>query len=235
MGSEPVDSTRGPGRPPKRPEAVSTRELILASADKLFASKGYESTSIINIAAAAGIKQSSVYYYFDNKEAILNATALINRESLSYARRIADAGGDVVGQVYEILYYDTLHLCNSPMDFNEVERLSEANADEFSNFWGEYAELFSILADLVRAGQAEGTFRECEVSLAVSAMLSVNEGMQKRFRTQAAHASGGESPFRIPTASAEDYARTSAYVSLRSLLVDVDLLSPWEAGDLDSA
>ncbi len=48
------------------------RELI-ACAQKLFYSKGYESTSVRDIVKAVGVAKGTFYYYFDSKSAILEA------------------------------------------------------------------------------------------------------------------------------------------------------------------
>jgi AcrR family transcriptional regulator len=46
-------------------------ELILAAALRLFASKGYHSTTISHITREAGISKGLVYNYFESKESIL--------------------------------------------------------------------------------------------------------------------------------------------------------------------
>lgn len=48
------------------------RELI-ACAQTLFYSKGYESTSVRDIVKAVGVAKGTFYYYFDSKSAILEA------------------------------------------------------------------------------------------------------------------------------------------------------------------
>jgi AcrR family transcriptional regulator len=70
----------GPGRSPdvSRQESVTVagrertraRELQRAAAE-LFFSKGYEATTIREIAQALGIKSASIYYHWENKEMIL--------------------------------------------------------------------------------------------------------------------------------------------------------------------
>jgi AcrR family transcriptional regulator len=55
---------------PSSPPASATREQILAAAAKLFAQQGYATTTLRQIADAAGIKAGSVYYHFDGKDAI---------------------------------------------------------------------------------------------------------------------------------------------------------------------
>ncbi|MBN2659227.1 MAG: helix-turn-helix transcriptional regulator [Spirochaetales bacterium] len=51
----------------------TTKEKIFREAVNLFAAKGYHGTSMRELAAAAGIKESSVYNHFKGKEAILDA------------------------------------------------------------------------------------------------------------------------------------------------------------------
>ncbi len=50
-----------------------TKEKILEEAMNLFAKKGYEATSMSEVADAVGVKKSSLYYFFDDKESLLVA------------------------------------------------------------------------------------------------------------------------------------------------------------------
>jgi AcrR family transcriptional regulator len=49
------------------------RSELVASAQRLFYSKGYESTSVNDIVTAVGVAKGTFYYYFDSKQAILEA------------------------------------------------------------------------------------------------------------------------------------------------------------------
>ncbi len=62
---------RKTGRPPKIPGQIDTAEKIFDTAIELFAQRGYDSVSIRDIAKAVGIKESSIYKHYTNKEAIL--------------------------------------------------------------------------------------------------------------------------------------------------------------------
>ncbi|AFH59842.1 TetR/AcrR family transcriptional regulator [Paenibacillus caseinilyticus] len=52
---------------------MSTQELILESAYRLFARHGFEKTSLSMIAKEVGISKPAVYYYFPSKEALFGA------------------------------------------------------------------------------------------------------------------------------------------------------------------
>jgi AcrR family transcriptional regulator len=63
---------RRPGRPPKR-DAGDTKEELLQAALALFAAKGYEGTSVRDIARAVGLSEGGLYAHFDGKRAIFDA------------------------------------------------------------------------------------------------------------------------------------------------------------------
>lgn len=52
---------------------MDTKEMILEAALELFSQKGFASSSVRDIAARIGIKDSSLYFHFKNKQAILDS------------------------------------------------------------------------------------------------------------------------------------------------------------------
>lgn len=54
-------------------EGKVRKNEILDEAEKLFFAKGYEKTTINDVLSAVGISKGALYYYFDSKEAILDA------------------------------------------------------------------------------------------------------------------------------------------------------------------
>lgn len=65
----PDNEPRRRGRPPNQDGAV-THGRILLSALELFGRQGYAGTSLRQIAAAVGIRDSAIYAHFDSKESI---------------------------------------------------------------------------------------------------------------------------------------------------------------------
>jgi len=62
------------------------REVILAAAKRVFATKGYHVTTMADVAKAARISYGSVYWYFDSKDALFHA--LMDSEEVALRRQI---------------------------------------------------------------------------------------------------------------------------------------------------
>lgn len=52
-------------------QAQQTRQAVLDTARRLFAERGYDATSLQEIADAMGVRKANVYYYFKTKSALL--------------------------------------------------------------------------------------------------------------------------------------------------------------------
>lgn len=76
---EGVPSGRKSPRSGPAPEQVQARQRILDAAQVLFALQGFDATSTKRIAQEAGVPQGLVFYYFTNKEKILED--LVNERS----------------------------------------------------------------------------------------------------------------------------------------------------------
>ena len=84
-----------PGRPPTM---TAPRETILTYAARLFAEKGYEQTSLQDVADAIGLSKAAVYHYFPTKQAIYDGIVIELLEGLLHHVRAgveqAGANGD---------------------------------------------------------------------------------------------------------------------------------------------
>ena len=52
-------------------QAEQTRQAVLDTSRRLFAERGYDATSLQEIADAMGVRKANVYYYFKTKSALL--------------------------------------------------------------------------------------------------------------------------------------------------------------------
>src|SRR4030095_7626891 len=78
-------------RTPIKPRVKSeeTRERILEAALKLFHDRGFDSTTMRDIATKAGMAIGAAYYYFDSKDAIV--LAFYDRARTEMGPRIEEA------------------------------------------------------------------------------------------------------------------------------------------------
>ena len=77
------------GRPPgPTPQGAAAREHLYAVAMRLIAERGYEATTLRDIAREAGVSVGLLYRYFPGKQAIV--IALYDQLSTEYARQAAD-------------------------------------------------------------------------------------------------------------------------------------------------
>jgi AcrR family transcriptional regulator len=216
----PTPRRRPIGRPRllDRPPVDSPRDGIVLAAGRLFAEFGYADVTMSDIARAAGLQQSSVYYWFRRKELILQATLEVNRLPVEFLRRITGEPGPPSVKLYRLLRFDTYQLCVSPLDVNEVERLAEQQPDVFAEYWEDNQRLYDGVCGLVQSGIDAGEFVECDAALAGLALLSTQEGMQKRFRHQKLHTPEAGNPFTYRAYASEQFAESVADAALRSLL-----------------
>jgi AcrR family transcriptional regulator len=179
---------RSVGRPRNDADSVPTtspRAGVVEAATKLFSEKGYAQTTMSDIARASGLHQSSVYYWFANKEELLNETLLVNRAPLKFIANVGAGSGPPALKLYRLLRFDTLQLALSPVDFNEIQRIAHAQRTAFHQFWTDYERLRDWVADLIGAAITEGKFIDCDKLETAGLLLNFDEGAQKRARLHA--------------------------------------------------
>jgi AcrR family transcriptional regulator len=72
----PTADATGPGRARRNARGQATRELMLVTAERLFAERGIESVPLRDIAVAAGARNNvAVQYHFGDRETLVRAVA----------------------------------------------------------------------------------------------------------------------------------------------------------------
>ncbi|KDC57396.1 TetR/AcrR family transcriptional regulator [Bordetella bronchiseptica] len=103
-------------------KSTSTREIILETAEQLFAQQGHDGTSMRQITSAAGVNLAAVNYHFGSKEALVQAVLKrrleeVNRERLRLLDELeAAAGGTPLkpSQIVDAFFGTLLRLAASP-------------------------------------------------------------------------------------------------------------------------
>jgi TetR/AcrR family transcriptional regulator len=176
---------RAVGRPRLQPRADDgdPSDEIVGVASRLFGESGIAATSMARIAAEAGLAQSSLYYYFHNKDEVLAAiVARANVVPLELVARIEDEGGPAAVRLYRFVRGDVQALCRMPFDINEVHRFSARDREHFAQYWAERRTLRRRIAGIVRDGMHEKTMREVDATMAALTVMSNDEAVQNWFR-----------------------------------------------------
>ncbi len=143
-------STRS--KPPRRRKV----EVIEAAA-KVFNEKGYESTSIQDIAEAVGILKGSVYYYINSKEDLLNEILKgVHDDALENMRRVERMEGDALQKIRAFVTshvnFNAENLTKMGVFFHDFRSLSAERRAEVV----EARDIFDdLLRRLIRDGQEQ--------------------------------------------------------------------------------
>jgi len=151
----------------------STREIILDTAEALFARQGHDGTSMRQITSEAGVNLAAVNYHFGSKEALVQAVlkrrlAVLNQERLRLLDELeARAGGQPLkpSQIVDAFFGTLLRLAASPDHAGKnflplLERtmtdptgfIRALVAEEYADVMERYqAALFKALPDVPRA------------------------------------------------------------------------------------
>jgi len=159
VGSEPADAgaradagvaeqvavaPAGPGRPPGKRD---TATLILDAAENLFAERGFDATSLRDIAGAVGIRVPSLYNHFGNKDELYRAVLarawkplfeVIDPDRRGYADDVIAnsmalliAHPNVIRLLYREALHDRDHLADLRTDW--IEPMFQQTIDQLAN------------------------------------------------------------------------------------------------------
>jgi len=102
---------KAPSTRPRRRDAARSRQAILDAAERLFATGGYESTTMAEIGSAAGLSVGAPAYFFRSKEELYRAVlgrAFDETSSLLRAPRIGGAAFEEALEAGVSAYIDFL-------------------------------------------------------------------------------------------------------------------------------
>ena len=152
----------GAGKPSQRQE---TFDKILAAALDLFVSRGFEATSVDQIADAAGMTKGAVYFHFANKGDVLDALLdLVERNFVDpMDQRVRQAGASAYDKLVAFAHQQSeLGVGKTKLAILAI-RTSTDFADESSRFRDKirhiYRRLYAIVEDVIELGKAQGIFR----------------------------------------------------------------------------
>lgn len=141
-------------------QGLDRRAHLLQTAERLFTEQGYEGTTMVDIARAAGVAKGLVYWYFDSKQALFHEIIQDVRVQLRAAQAEALAGVDAP---LDRLYVGTCTSVEHVAEHWKVYFRLQAADPSFERELGESSRVHADDAvGLLAAGQADGSVRTDE-------------------------------------------------------------------------
>ncbi|MCG5212737.1 TetR/AcrR family transcriptional regulator [Streptosporangium sp. KLBMP 9127] len=137
------------------------RRRLLGEATRLFAERGFESTSVQEIVAAAGVTKGAMYHYFDSKDDLLKEIyGRVLRMQMERLARFADGPGTVTTRLHaaaaDVVRTTVENLDDSKIFFRSMHQLAP---DTYKAVRADRRRYHERFRDLVAEGQKEGVFR----------------------------------------------------------------------------
>ena len=161
------------------------QQEILEAAARVFHEKGYESTSIQDIADSVGILKGSLYYYITSKEDLLfEIIQGVHEEALKNLERTAEVEGDALQKIRAFVVIHFTHnaenLVKMAVFFQDFRSLN----GERRQVIVEERDLYdNFLRDLIRQGQEDGIVcPDIEPKLAAITILGMMNWIYQWYR-----------------------------------------------------
>jgi AcrR family transcriptional regulator len=174
----------GPSQRLRLNDATRSGE-ILREAAKLFAAKGYDGTSVQDIAQAVGISKASLYHFFADKSEIHSTVVVLAlsrlielvKEKLKFCETASDkVEGFARAHAQYISEHNQLYFAAALGYYELADPEVKAKVQRMRDGYEE------ILRANIREGIETGEFRELDVKLAARTVMSCMNWMARWWR-----------------------------------------------------
>lgn len=171
----PNSMSRVPKSPPKSVRREILRDSIKEAASTLFIQRGFQGTSLVDIAEVMGVTRTAIYYYFRNKDAILSElTSEITEMAAKLAEEVVTEEVDPVTTLQKLVARHARLILTHPLQFRVVER----NEEQLSPPLRKKAQaarrlVLDLFATAVDAGVQSGHFRNVNPKVSAFAILGM--------------------------------------------------------------
>jgi AcrR family transcriptional regulator len=151
--------TEGPAPEPREEQPVARR--LLEKATRLFATQGFDRTSVQEIVDAAGVTKGALYHYYGSKDDLLYAIyARVLADQSNRLERFAAADGPVEERLHaaaaDVVVTSITNLDDTKIFLRSLHQLSPERQKQVRHDRRRYHDRFRTL---VEDGQAAGVFR----------------------------------------------------------------------------
>lgn len=169
------------------PPPTAVPESVLAAAIRLFAGRGYLETNTREIADAAGVTKSGLFYHIGSKEELLYSIhhrfATESLQNLARWTSEMDVPGDVIGTLRTLVVEHSRVMGDRPDEVrvftDQARYLSDERRTSIEALRARYVDGFE---EVVRRGIALGVFKDLHPRVATLAMLGMLNSMSRWYR-----------------------------------------------------
>ena len=155
--------------------------IVMMSAEELFESKGYETTTIDDIAARTGISKSTLYVYFKSKQLIWDHIVCKYMEQLlEIAKKAAEGRGSFEKRYFKLCFDIAEGFEKHPVFYKAtLGKISmDMSQEVYKKIYDVGEQTNEAIAELIRSGIKEGVVRkDIDVYPAVIMMWSSISGI----------------------------------------------------------
>jgi AcrR family transcriptional regulator len=167
----------------------TTRDRIRREAAALFREKGFNGTSMAELAAEVGINKSSLYHHFPSKQALLSEIIelTVNRVT-PLVQEVAEAALPIrerLGRAVALHTVEAIHDQDAVACFIEEGRY--LTPDYMAAHVAKRDHYESIFEAMFREGIASGEFVEQDIGLAVKAILGMSNSVVRWYQPGGDH------------------------------------------------
>jgi len=156
------------------------KELILEATKELISKYGFLKTTLDDIAADVGMKKSSLYYYYDNKEAIL--FDVIKKETESYYHLMEKEVNKVSGCINKIMIFEkvNLHFFKKSitlydLTINKIWEIKNLIDDLYKDF---ISKEINFLKRIIDEGVQNNELKICDSGRLANAIVTILEAVK---------------------------------------------------------
>jgi AcrR family transcriptional regulator len=163
----------------------NTRELIYDAALQLFATHGYERTTLRQIAAEVGIEAASIYSHTESKQQLFFDLLMFSQgeieQSLEESLRIAD--DHPAAQLYAATYSHVAYHCRNPLQVAVLDRSFDALSAQQKEIRAKRARAYGEVFDsILTAGIEQGVFRPVDIRITTFGIIALGTRTSRWFR-----------------------------------------------------
>lgn len=158
------------------------KELILKTARELLAKNGFAKTTLDDIANALGMKKSSLYYYYSNKEALIED--VMNHERENFCLLINDALNSEGTTIDKIINYEKakFEYVSETIKLHEISTsvLFEMKSKMFDQIQIIHKKEIEMLRKILDEGIRKKEINKCDTKRIAELILTLSEALRHR-------------------------------------------------------